>query len=150
LLPVIGLIVICGGNPVPGADDVFDAAKEGRVQDLDRLLAANAQLVYVPDSVGDTPLHAAASRGHAAAVRLLLDRGAQVGQPGWNAITPLHWAIGLANDPATVAALLRRHPPLEAPDDEGRTPLQWAAGHYHDTLCGRYTLGWLDTLRCIV
>jgi ankyrin repeat protein len=149
VLQVIGLTLLCAGTPVPGPDAVVEAAKDGRVQDLDRLLAENGQLVCAADVLGETALQAAASRGHVAAVRLLLNRGAQVGQPGWHADTPLHRAVSWANDPGTVAALLRYHAQLEAVDEDGLTPLQRAARHCHDTLCGRYNFGWLDTLRSI-
>ncbi|KAI4880444.1 hypothetical protein NFI96_000308 [Prochilodus magdalenae] len=54
------------------------AAAEGYTQTMVILLAANVKLLDNTDEDGNTALHIAARKGHVAAVKLLLNRGAQI------------------------------------------------------------------------
>lgn len=76
---------------------LHDAAREGDVEAIQRLLAAGADPNAKAAYLGDTPLHTAALMGHADAIAALLKGGAD---PNANAAndadgdTPLHWAVG--------------------------------------------------------
>jgi len=62
-----------------GATELHKAAKEGDVQDVQRLIEGRADLkayAFLGERYNGTPLHCAASGGHAAVARMLLDGGA--------------------------------------------------------------------------
>jgi ankyrin repeat protein len=86
----------------------FEACAKGDVQALRGLLADDPGLVHrrKDEALGGTGLHAAAKRGHADAVRLLLEHGADPSarDAGDNAYT-LHFAAGYGHF-ETVRALL--------------------------------------------
>ncbi len=59
-------------------DDILQAAKDGRLDDIRRLLADNPRLAGERADDGETPLMAALYRGHHAVVSALVDAGAPV------------------------------------------------------------------------
>lgn len=68
-----------------------------------------------------------------AALRELLDAGANPATRGAGGCTPLHYAAA-ANDTEIIALLHHYHAPLNAQDDYGNTPLHYAArGRGHDS-----------------
>ncbi len=69
--------------------------------------------VRLPDRTGTTPLHAAASAGNMAVVRLLLDNGADVNAATLSGMTPLYSA--LLKKRTRIAALLRERGADELP-----------------------------------
>jgi ankyrin repeat protein len=77
---------------------------------------------------GETALMLAAIRGHLDLVQRLLERRAQVNQPGW---TPLHYAASHDGEQALpiTQLLLERHAFIDARSPNGSTPLMLAA-HY--------------------
>ena len=72
---------------------------------------------------GESALMIAAIKGDLASVKLLLDRGARVSQPGW---TALHYAAS-GREPSTVEWLLDRGAEVDALSPNGSTPLMMAA-----------------------
>ncbi|KAH0547754.1 hypothetical protein FGG08_000011 [Glutinoglossum americanum] len=90
------------------------------------LLERSAQLESKDDAYGQTPLSWAANRGHKAIVKLLLERGAELGSKDTYGRTPLSWAAERGHE-AVVKLLLERGAELESKDTYGRTPLSWAA-----------------------
>jgi ankyrin repeat protein len=83
-----------------GADlNVFDAAALGDVELLCDRLTADPEAVNAWSADGFTPLHFAAFLGGPAAVRLLLDAGADVGAISRNEmqVQPLHSAAASGN-----------------------------------------------------
>lgn len=87
--------------------DVFDAAAVGDVDRLTELLDEDAELVGAWSDDGFTPLHLASFFDRGGAVRLLLDRGADVGATSRNdmKVQALHSAVA-AQSTEIVAALL--------------------------------------------
>jgi uncharacterized protein len=74
--------------------DVFEAAAVGDTERLRELLDETPGLALASAADGFTPLHLAAYFGHVAGVRLLLERGANVGEASRNdlAVQPLNSA----------------------------------------------------------
>lgn len=75
------------------------------------------------NEAGESPLMMAALKGNLPAMRRLLERGAQVNQPGWSA---LHYAA-TGPDSQCVQLLLDRGADIEAASPNGTTPLMMAA-----------------------
>ncbi|MGH7301074.1 MAG: ankyrin repeat domain-containing protein [Candidatus Rokuibacteriota bacterium] len=104
--------------------DVFDAAAVGDVDRLTELLDGDGDLVNARSEDGFTPLHLAAFFTRGPAVRLLLDRGADVGAVADNdmQVQPLHSAVA-AGSREIVAALLLAGADVNARQQGGFTPL---------------------------
>lgn len=107
--------------------DVFDAAAVGDVDRLTELLDGDGDLVNAWSQDGFSPLHLAAFFNRGKAVRLLLDRGADVGAVARNGmkVQPLHSAVA-ANSTEIVAALLVAGADPNARQEDGFTPLMAA------------------------
>lgn len=72
---------------------------------------------------GETPLMLAALKGQLKLATQMIERGADVNQPGW---TPLHYAA-TGGSTAMVALLLKHHAFVDAESPNGTTPLMMAA-----------------------
>ena len=108
---------------------VHDAATAGDVARLAQLVAADPGAASTPGPDGWTPLHLAAHYGRTEAVRLLLERGANVRAVSANATanTPLHAGLAGAADAVIVDLLLAHGADPGAPGGGGWTPLHLAA-----------------------
>ncbi|MFO8007619.1 MAG: ankyrin repeat domain-containing protein [Candidatus Brocadiia bacterium] len=105
--------------------DIVAAAALGDVGRVSELLEADPSLLETTGRpFGDTPLHWAAARGQADAVRLLVEEGAnpRAGRYG----TPLHWAAAMGRLEAT-RLLLRAGASANENDSLLATPLHCAA-----------------------
>lgn len=105
------------------ADDAIHiAAFAGNLDKIRALLDQDPKLVESRNSEQETPLHRAACGGHAAAVELLLQRGADINSKAYNEFTPLH----LAADAAVAKILIKAGADLNGIDAWGKTPMQMA------------------------
>jgi ankyrin repeat protein len=127
LLGFGSVLLAAGACDHPSSDSpLVQAARGGSLDTIERLLDSGAD-VNLPAPTGDgwdaTPLQHAILARQAAAVRLLLDRGADpngVGSP--NAPAPLMLAAG-DTDPTFVNLLLAHGADAAIEDDTGVTPL---------------------------
>lgn len=107
--------------------NLYEAAAVGATARLAALLDADPGLVnsYAPD--GFYALGLASFFGHAEAARLLLERGADVGQAAANSlkVMPLHAAVA-GRHLAIAAALIAHGADVNAPQQDGFTPLAGA------------------------
>lgn len=116
-------------------EKVFEAARTGDAAQLERLLAEAPALANAENADGLTPLGFAAHFGQAEAVRVLLDRGAEVGAlshstvPYIPANTALHAALAGTRSAEVIALLLERGAPVNLQDSNGHTCLHVAAFH---------------------
>jgi ankyrin repeat protein len=108
--------------------DVFEAAAVGDDRRMKELVDGDPGLVQAWSADGYTPLHLASFFGHAANVRLLLDRGADVAVVSKNRmeVMPLHSAVA-GGHRSVAEALLEAGAPVDARSHGGFTPLLEAA-----------------------
>lgn len=99
------------------------AVTERSVKTVKLLLTQTTIDVNALNSAGESPLMMAALKGDATGVKLLLDSGAKVNQPGWSA---LHYAA-TGPEPKVVQLLIERGAEVEAASPNGSTPLMMAA-----------------------
>jgi ankyrin repeat protein len=117
--------LLSAGPPLDG----FEAAQIDDVRALRQLLDASPELVFAYSGDGFTALHFAAYYGAPAAMRLLLDRGANVEAVTKNFLTnmPIHAAAAAAVghlEPCEI--LLERGADVNARQHGGNTPLHTA------------------------
>lgn len=110
--------------------DVFEAAAFGDLDTLTRLLDEDPPLVTSYSGDGFTPLHFAAFFGRSEAVKLLLERGAEVDAfgRGWMTGTALHSGVSRSHAEVT-AILLEAGANPNARQSAGWTPVHAAAAN---------------------
>ena len=121
----------------------LQAAKTGNLEQIQEILGGDVSLdlELVRERSGATPLILAAENGHLEAVRLLLDKGADVDSADNSGRTALAHAVQCppkaeCNKIEIVHLLLDHHADFTSPDRTGSAPLIWAAGPlgYHDAV----------------
>jgi ankyrin repeat protein len=103
---------------------LLDAIFSDDLAAIGRLLADDPGLARSADAFGSTALMHAAASGSIAAMRALIDAGAQVDAANARLARALHWA---QPDAAKVALLLSKGAAVDPTTVEGRTPLYVAA-----------------------
>lgn len=84
------LLNVIGNSHATGT--IFEAARDGTVQEVEKILAANKNLINARTELGSTPLHVAASSSNPGIAKLLVARGANINAKDNNDTTPLHIA----------------------------------------------------------
>jgi uncharacterized protein len=109
--------------------DVYEAAALGDIPRLNAILSADSEAINLPAGDGWTPLHLAVAFGSPEAAEVLLAHGALVNAVSQNAQhnQPLHAALALGRNPATVQLLLDKGADPNARQTGGYTPLFSAA-----------------------
>jgi ankyrin repeat protein len=97
------------------------------------------EIVNCTNSDGFTPLHLAASEGHAPLIEILMKFGAQVEARTNNFRTPLHIAC-LRGNLTVIQALVQHGADINAKDIDGNTPCHFTSEYGH-----RYCLKFLLT-----
>ena len=113
--------------PDPKAVPILNALRNADRQLFNRLVAADPEAGDRKGPRGDTPLMYAALYGDAAAVRLLLERGAKPNARNHAGATALMWAV---DDAEKTKLLLEHGADPNARSDDGRVPLVIAAGRF--------------------
>jgi ankyrin repeat protein len=103
------------------------AAREGSAKVFNLLLQNKEVKLDARARNGDTALMLAAYKGNLAAVRALLDKGAEPNQTGW---TALHYAAAIGNNDI-VQLLLDRSAYIDAESSNQTTPIMMAARGGH-------------------
>ena len=134
---VLAFITLVSCRPSP--DHLLLAAKQGKVEQVQRLLDRGVPVTVV-DRAGETSLHLAARWGREDVAAILLDRGAPLEAANTEGRTPLHIAAK-ENQESLIILLLDRGATLEAMDHSGSTPLhlaaEWNSGAAVHTLIAR-------------
>ena len=105
-----------------------EAAVQGRLPEMRRLLACYAADVDAQDHDGATPLHTAAEGGHAEAAELLVRARANVSSVTNTEETPLHVAAREGHV-AAAKLLVARGADIQMRTKSGATPLDLATRH---------------------
>ncbi len=107
-------------------DEFQDAARSGDMEKLAELIAADPELVNARDEEKGTALHSAAMRGQLAAVKFLIEKGADPGARNNANQSPLLYA-GYTNFVEIVELLIDSGAEFDYWDTRQYTPLHFAA-----------------------
>jgi uncharacterized protein len=106
--------------------DIWRAAREGDVGEVERLVGQDPGLLNAKNVGGRTPLIAASAEGHVGVVRWLVDKGAATNeraQEGWTAL----YIACRDRHPAVMSLLLEKGADPAIADHWGTTPLMTAS-----------------------
>jgi ankyrin repeat protein len=102
---------------------LFFALKKEAWKSLELLIKQNPTRLNVKNNHEETPLMLVCLKGHFGLAKYLIERDADVNQPGW---TPLHYAASGGNT-EIVHLLLNHSAYIDAASPNGTTPLMMAA-----------------------
>lgn len=105
---------------------LMEAAEKGNIKEMERLIAAGADVNAKNDRAGWTPLSRAVYNGRVDVARLLIEKGADVNakdSAGW---TPLYGAVSYGKK-EVVSLLITKGADVNARNNGGVTPLHRAA-----------------------
>jgi len=124
-LGVLCILPILTFAAEPTSREWYQAIRENKISEL-KAMAGSKAAVNITDSRGTTPLMQAAAIGSSAALKILLDAGANVNARNGLEITALIYG---ASDPEKVKLLVAAGADVNAKSKIGRTALIVAAGH---------------------
>ncbi|MDA7676665.1 ankyrin repeat domain-containing protein [bacterium] len=117
------LVVGCGTS-------LYEAAEEGQIEEVKKLLAAGAD-VNAKTKFKETPLHFAAENGQKEVAELLIDKGANVNAHAKWERTPLH-STAKTGQKSIIELLITAGANVNAEDFENKTPLDEAINYKHN------------------
>lgn len=107
---------------------VFNACRDGNLEEVRRLLNNNDFLSHAEDESSDTLLHRAVFPGNESLIRFLVNEAViSVNSINLHRMTPLHYAMSSGVDVPTL--LLNCGAFVDAQDSAGKTPLMYACGY---------------------
>ena len=113
--------------------DIFEAAKEGTVEDVRYFIKGKDANIDAKDKDGRTPLQLAARNGNIEVVKFLVSEEADVNARDKHGATPLHWVKSVE----VAEFLVSKGADVSARDNDGDTPLYNSVGYLGDlTLAG--------------
>lgn len=110
--------------------DIHKAIRSGDAARVKAMLAKRPGLIQVTEDMGATPLHTAATEGHADIVKLLIENGMHPGLADWFGTTALHLASGRGHT-EVVEILLSKGADPNVKNNQSGTPLHLAADGGH-------------------
>ena len=117
---------------------IHNAAKQGNLEEVMRLIQEDTEIVDVHNENDDSALHLASFNGHVEVVSYLLDHGANIDKNGSYGGTALLNACGMGHLEVVELLLSRKADPTIC-NDFGWTPLMVASSDGH-----------VDVVRCLV
>ena len=105
--------------------EIHDAALTGDLEEIETLITYNPSVVHDKDENNDTPLHIAAREGFLSAVKLLIEKGADIHAGDNEDSTPLDVAAGSGKF-EVVEFLVEMGTDLKHSDINGNTALHFA------------------------
>ena len=132
LIVRVGSATGSASSSAPAVEPILKAAASGDVSKITELLAKDPKLANAKDPNDDkTPLHYAAAEGQLDAVKLLIEKGADVNAKAKNGFTPLHLASyrvsSLFPYRRIAEVLIAKGAAVNAKDLTGATPLHAAS-----------------------
>lgn len=112
-------------------EQLFDAALQGKVIEVKRLIGAGANINLLNDEVGESPIHVATEKGNVDILKILIENGAHLDmltRPGYSAA---HLAV-FSYQPQTLKLLLENGADKNIKDPDGNTLLSSAVMHYDE------------------
>ena len=125
LLITIEALVLVGCGP-----SLYEAAEEGKINEVKRLLADGADVNAKTDSFLETPLHFATENGQKEVAIILIDKNADFNAKAKWDKTPLHGAAKTGRS-ALAKILIEAGADLNPKDFENKTPLDEAIKYDH-------------------
>lgn len=119
------IFLLCAIGNAHAVGTIFDAAKDGSKQEVEKMLAANKTLVNARNELGSTPLHVAAGNPNAEIAKLLVAMGADVNARDKNSTTPIHISA-YTGKKELVEFFLSKGADAYAKDFKGETPRDFA------------------------
>jgi ankyrin repeat protein len=112
------------------AQDIFELAEEGRLDEVRTFVSKDPQLVHTTDNRGYTPLHLATYNGQTEVAEFLLSAGAETDVQSASGSTPMHGAAYYGH-PDALRVLIEHGAQVDIVNAGGFTPLMsaCAAGH---------------------
>lgn len=119
------IFLLCTIGSAHATDTIFEVAKDGNKQALEKMLAADKNLVNARNELGSTPLHVAAGVPDPEIAKLLVAKGADVNAKDKSSTTPLHISA-FTGKKVLVEFFLSKGADAYAKDFKGETPRDYA------------------------